>query len=222
MYYRDIASHAPVRAPSLLYGDLDARTHRFVLVLEDLGGMEAIPQRAGVGVDRARRAIREIGVFAAIEARARSPIMHLSLYADPVVGLSVVIMLLASFAMYGGVLFLPLLFQVAFGFSAAQGGALLAPMLLGTVAGGVVAGQVLSRTSGLYRIQAVICAALMTAGLFLLSTLDTSTGVGQSLIHTVIAGIGIGGIVATLSIGVQNHVPFGSVGMATSALQFHR
>ena len=163
-----------------------------------------------------------IGVFAAIEARARSPIMPLSLYADPVVGLSVVIMLLASFAMYGGVLFLPLLFQVAFGFSAAQGGALLAPMLLGMVAGGVVAGQVLSRTSGLYRIQAVICAALMTAGLFLLSTLDTSTGVGQSLIHTVIAGIGIGGIVATLSIGVQNHVPFGSVGMATSALQFHR
>ena len=57
------ASHAPVRAPSLLYGDLDARTHRFVLVLEDLGGMEAIPQSAGVGVDRARRAIREIAGF---------------------------------------------------------------------------------------------------------------------------------------------------------------
>ena len=163
-----------------------------------------------------------IGVFIAVEARAESPIVPLSLHADPVVGLSIVIMLLASFAMYGSVLFLPLLFQIAFGFSAAQSGALLTPMLLGMVAGGVVAGQVLSRTSGFYRVQAVTCAGLMTAGLFLLSTLDATTGVEESLTCIVIAGIGIGGIVATLSIGVQNHVPFGVVGVATSALQFYR
>ena len=163
-----------------------------------------------------------IGVFIAIEARAKSPIVPLSLYADPVVSLSVVIMLLASFAMYGSVLFLPLLFQAAFGYSAAQSGALLVPMLLGMVVGGVVAGQVLSRTSGLYRIQALVCAGLMTAGLFLLSTLGERAGVELSLTYIVIAGLGIGGIVATLSIGVQNHVPFGVVGVATSALQFYR
>lgn len=162
------------------------------------------------------------GAFIAIEARAKSPIMPLSLYADPVVSLSVVIMLLASFAMYGSVLFLPLLFQVAFGYSAAQSGALLIPMLLGMVAGGVVAGQVLSRTSGFHRIQTLVCAGLMTAGLFLLSTLGETTGVELSLFYVVIAGIGIGGIVATLSIGVQNHVPFGIVGATTSALQFYR
>ena len=163
-----------------------------------------------------------IGVFIAGEARAESPLVPLSLHADPVVSLSVVIMLLASFAMYGSVLFLPLLFQIAFGFSAAQSGALLTPMLLGMVVGGVAAGQVLSRASGSYRIQAVICAGLMTAGLFLLSTLDATTGVEQTLIYIVIAGTGIGGIVATLSIGVQNRVPFGIVGVATSALQFYR
>ena len=162
------------------------------------------------------------GVFIAVEARAKSPLVPLSLHADPVFGLSVVIMLLLSFGLYGSVLFLPLLFQVAFGFSAAQSGALLAPMLLGMVAGGIAAGQVLSRTTGSYRILAVICAALMTVGLFLLSTLDATTGVVPSLIYIVTAGIGIGGIVVTLSIGVQNHVPFAIVGMATSALQFYR
>ena len=60
VYYRDIAPHTEVRVPSLLYGDLDTRSQRFVLVLEDLGGMEAIPQSVGVGVERAQRAIREI------------------------------------------------------------------------------------------------------------------------------------------------------------------
>ena len=162
------------------------------------------------------------GVFIAVEARAKSPIMPPSLHADPVVGLSVVIMLLASFGLYGSVLFLPLFFQAAFGFSAAQSGGLLTPMLLGMVVGGVVAGQVLSRASGGYRIQAVVFTGLMTAGLFLLSTMDVTTGIVRSQAYIVIAGLGVGGIVATLSIGVQNHVPFGIVGVATSALQFYR
>ena len=162
------------------------------------------------------------GVFIASEARTRSPIMPLSLYADPVVRVSVVIMLLAGFGVYGSVLFLPLFFQAAFGFSAAQSGALLIPMLLGLVLGGVVAGLALSRASGAYRIQALVWAGLMTAGLFLLSTPGATTGIVQSQICIVIAGLGAGGIMATLSIGVQNHVPFGIVGVATSALQFYR
>ncbi len=62
----------------------------------------------------------------------------------------------------------------------------------------------------------------MTAGLFLLSTLGVTAGIELSLISMVIAGIGMGGIVATLSVGVQNHVPFDVVGVATSALQFYR
>ena len=163
-----------------------------------------------------------IGVFIAIEARARSPIVPLSLHADRVVGVSVVIMLLAGFGLYGSVLFLPLFFQAAFGASAAQSGGLLTPILLGMVLGGVVAGQVLSRASGYYRVQALVFAGLMTAGLFLLSTMDATTGVVQSQVFIVVAGLGVGGLVATLSVGVQNHVPFGVVGVATSSLQFFR
>ena len=63
VYYRDIAPHSGMRAPALLYGDFDARSDRFVLVLEDLGGMQAIPQSVGVGPTRARRAIREVATL---------------------------------------------------------------------------------------------------------------------------------------------------------------
>ena len=167
-------------------------------------------------------ALAMTGVFILVESRARSPIMPLSLYADPVVNVAVVIMLLASFGLYGSVLFLPLFFQAAFGFSAAHSGALLMPLLLGMVLGGVVAGQVVSRAPGSYRVQALVCAGLMAAGLLLLSTMDAMTGVVRSQVYVVTAGLGAGGIVATLSIGVQNHVPFSIVGVATSALQFYR
>ncbi len=58
-FYRDLARHAPIRTPSLLYADFDEGTHRFVLVLEDLCNME-VPARTGVEAGRARRAVREI------------------------------------------------------------------------------------------------------------------------------------------------------------------
>ena len=63
VYYRDIAAHSRVRVPSLLYGDFDAGSHRFVLVLEDLGGMEGVPQIVGVDAPRTHRAIREIATL---------------------------------------------------------------------------------------------------------------------------------------------------------------
>ena len=59
-FYRRLARLAPIRSPSLLYGAFDQDTHRFVLVLEDLGDMEVIPQIDGVPASRARLAVREI------------------------------------------------------------------------------------------------------------------------------------------------------------------
>ncbi len=60
LFYRDVAGQGCVRAPALYHGDFDERSHRFVLVLEDLGGMEAIPQSAGIDAARARQVVREI------------------------------------------------------------------------------------------------------------------------------------------------------------------
>ena len=60
VFYRDIAPHGYVRAPILFYGDFDADSNRFVLVLEDLGHMRAIPQSVGVDAGRARHAIKRL------------------------------------------------------------------------------------------------------------------------------------------------------------------
>ncbi len=60
LFYRRLARHARIRSPSLLYGDFDEDTHRFVLVLEDLRGLEVPVQVAGVSAGRARLAIREV------------------------------------------------------------------------------------------------------------------------------------------------------------------
>ena len=59
-YYRHVAQHTSIRSPSLLYGDLEDRDHRFVLVLEDLRTMETTSELVGVAARRARRAISEV------------------------------------------------------------------------------------------------------------------------------------------------------------------
>ncbi|MCY4081622.1 MAG: phosphotransferase [Caldilineaceae bacterium] len=60
LFYRDVAGQKCMRVPALFYGDFDERSHRFVLVLEDLGGMETIPQSAGLDAARAREAVRAV------------------------------------------------------------------------------------------------------------------------------------------------------------------
>ena len=163
-----------------------------------------------------------IGVFVVLEGRASAPIMPLGIYADPVVGLAIGVTLLTSLGLYGSVLFLPLYFQAVLGVSATVSGNLLAPMLLGMVLGGIVSGQMLSRAGEHYRVQALASIGLMTVGMYLLSTMGEETSLTVCEMYIVIAGLGFGGTVATLSIAVQNAVPFALVGTATSALQFFR
>ena len=163
-----------------------------------------------------------IAIFIAIEKRSNSPLVPLAVYTDGVVCTALLIMALISFAMYAIVLFLPLLFQMIYGYSATESGALLIPLLLGMVIGGVVAGRTLSVTNDHYRIQALVCCTLTVIGLGLMITVEQSSSIFWSQTYIVIAGLGLGGIIATLTVGVQNHVDFGIVGAATSALQFFR
>ena len=59
-YYRQLASHVPLRSPALLYGDFDDGDHRFVLVLEDLRSMATVDQINGASASQAMIAVRAI------------------------------------------------------------------------------------------------------------------------------------------------------------------
>ncbi|MXY18205.1 MAG: MFS transporter [Acidobacteria bacterium] len=160
--------------------------------------------------------------FVAIESRSACPIMPLEIYRNRVVAAAVAVTFLTCFGLYGTILFTPLFFQGVQGTSATGSGAFLTPIMLGMVAGSVVSGQLLSRTGARYRLQAVVNTGLMTAGVYLLSTMDQETGYLQAIGYIVIMGLGMGGTLATLGVAVQNSVPFALVGIATSTLHFFR
>lgn len=160
--------------------------------------------------------------FIVVERRAASPLMPLEVYADPMIRVALGIMFLISIGLYGTILYLPLLFQVTYDYTATASGGMLVPFLLGMVIGGLIVGIFLSRAEAHYRSSALLCSGLATLGLFLMGLLSASTNVGWTQTYLVTAAVGIGGVIGTLSNSIQNHVRFAVVGTATSALHFFR
>ena len=157
-----------------------------------------------------------------IESRAKSPIMPLESYGDRVVAASLAIVFLTGAALYVSVIFVPLLFQASAEVSATASGVYLIPMVLGVVGGGVLAGRLLARPAAHYRAMGLASAGLMTAGMFLVSTIPPGASLPGSVASIVVIGLGLGGAISTVSLAVQNTVPFAMVGIATAAVNFYR
>lgn len=160
--------------------------------------------------------------FITIESRTDSPIMPLEIYRNRMVAVSLIATFLTGFGMFGAIIFVPLFFQGVLGASATTSGSFLTPMMLGIVFGATVSGQLLSRTGGHYRVQAVIGTGLMMVGAILISTMDTGTGFVRAVGYIVVLGLGLGTTFPTFTLAVQNSVPFRLMGISTSALQFYR
>ncbi|MBI4331980.1 MAG: MFS transporter [Chloroflexi bacterium] len=160
--------------------------------------------------------------FIAIERRTEDAIIPLSLFRHPVVVVSELIVFFTSFGMFASIVFIPLFFQGVQGLSATASGSFLTPMLLGMVGGSIVSGQLLSRTSGHYRIQGVVGLLTMAAGLWLLSSMNAATSQARAVVYMVITGTGIGATMPLYVIAIQNVVPHKIVGAATASTSFIR
>ena len=161
-------------------------------------------------------------VFVRIESKSDHPVMPLEIYRNRTVAVSLIVVFLSAFGLYGSLLFTPLFFQVTLGASAARSGSVLAPIVVGLVVGSVLSGQLVARTGGYYRAQAVAGTAILAAGMYLLSTLNEDTSLAWGMVCVFVAGIGVGGTLSTFRLAIQNAVPFRLVGAAISALQFCR
>ena len=160
--------------------------------------------------------------FVIIESRTDSPIMPLEIYRNRMVAVSLIATFLTGFGMFGAIIFIPLFFQGVLGASATSSGSFLTPMMLGIVFGATLSGQLLSRTGGHYRIQAIIGTGLMLLGAILISTMNPETGFVRAVGYIIVLGVGLGTTFPTFTLSVQNSVPFRLMGISTSALQFYR
>jgi EmrB/QacA subfamily drug resistance transporter len=161
------------------------------------------------------------GLFAFVESRAAEPILPLRLFRNDVFRISVAVTFLLGFAMFGAIIYLPLFLQVVGGQSATNSGLLIVPLTVGLVITSVVSGRLISKT-GRYRLFPIVGTLIMTAGLYLLSTMDATTGHVSSSLYMFILGLGLGMVMQVLVLAVQNAVDHRDLGIATGVTSFLR
>ncbi len=161
-------------------------------------------------------------VFVVVERRASAPIMPLGVYRLRPVAVSMAVMLLTGFVLYGSVVLLPLFLQGVTGLSASASGTYLTVLLLGMAAGGVVSGRLIARTGWRYRLWGLAGTGMMTLGAFLLAAMQADSSTAAVMAQMVLTGLGFGFVLSTFALAVQNTTPPGLVGAATSGLQFVR
>ncbi|WP_133876965.1 MDR family MFS transporter [Paractinoplanes brasiliensis] len=156
-----------------------------------------------------------------VESRAAEPIIPLALFRNRTVTLTIIASVLVGVAMFGGTVFLSQYFQVALGKSPTVAGLMSLPMIFGLLVSSVVAGALITKF-GKWKIFLVAGAAIMTAGMLLLSTIDAKTSVLVLSLHMAVLGIGVGMLMQNLVLAAQNDVPAAELGAATSTLTFFR
>ena len=159
--------------------------------------------------------------FCAWEMRAKEPVLPMRLFRNGVFRISMLLAVMIGIAMFGAISFLPLFLQAVSGVSATASGLLLLPLMAGLMSTSIASGRIISRT-GRYRWWPICGMAICSVGAFLLSTMQPDTHIVVISVYSLIFGIGIGMVMQTLILAVQNSVEFTDMGVATSSVTFFR
>lgn len=160
-------------------------------------------------------------LFIYAERRACDPILPMKLFKNSIFNVSSIAMFLSSAVMFCGIIYIPLFIQGVQGMSASTSGLLIIPMLVSLTVASIATGQIISRT-GRYKKLGILAFVLLTSGIWLLSTMNTSTGYLAMIVYSTILGIGTGMMYPIFNVAVQNAVSLRDLGTVTASMQFFR
>jgi EmrB/QacA subfamily drug resistance transporter len=124
--------------------------------------------------------------------------------------------------MFGGILLLPQYLQIVHGSSPTEAGLQMIPLVVGIMAGSVIAGQMVAHT-GKYKIFPLVGTVFIVAALVSLSlVVGADTSVWTLVPFMVLMGLGLGFNFQPVILAVQNAVSPREIGVATSSVTFFR
>lgn len=161
-------------------------------------------------------------LFLASQRRAAEPVIPLWLFRSRIFNLATLVgLIVVGVGMFAVVGYLPTYLQMVYGYSATESGLLLIPMVVGILVTAILSGQLISK-NGRYKAFPIVGSTLVAAAALLMSTLDVDTSVVVLCLYVFVLGAGVGLLMQTLVLAVQNDFPAANVGTATSANNFFR
>lgn len=155
-----------------------------------------------------------------VERRAKDPILPLQLFKQRLFAVGCVHGILAGWAMFGSVSFVPLFVQGVLGTSATEAGAAIMPLMLGWVFASIIGSRLLLRIN--YRLLASLGMILLVIGTGMMAFAGAGATRLMILFALTLMGVGMGLSVPAFLIAIQTTVERKLLGTATSTIQFSR
>ena len=161
-------------------------------------------------------------VFVSWENKAPEPIIPMSMFSIDVVRAVIPMMFLVGTVFYGTNAFLPLYLQAVTGVSPTNSGLLLTPLALTVAMSATIIGRRTSKT-GSYKVWPPFGTIVTLCALLVLTTLGPGDGyIIVAMIGSALIGIGLGALMPTGTLAVQNAVDPLEMGTASSLVLFMR
>ncbi|CAM3154034.1 MDR family MFS transporter [Prescottella defluvii] len=176
---------------------------------------------SGVSYGLVALGVALLGLAIFVESRAKDPIIPLRLFRDRTTALATLASVAVGIALFGGSVFLGQYFQIARGYSPTAAGLLTLPMVIGSMVSSAVSGSLITKF-GRWKGFIVGGSIMMTAGFFLLSTIDHQTDMVVLGSFLFVLGVGMGMTMQNLVLAVQNTVSPDDLGSASSTVGFFR
>ncbi|HEY3823929.1 MAG TPA: MFS transporter, partial [Bryobacteraceae bacterium] len=166
-------------------------------------------------------AVIMLAAFIRIEGKAIEPLIPLVLFRNPVISMAAALSFILGIGMFGVIIYLPLFMQGVLGVSATQSGNLLTPLLLASVVGSILTGQINLRFLT-YKPSAVAGSILIAAGMILFARMDATTQRVDVVKGMLIAGFGMGLLMPVYTVAIQNAASREHMGAASALPTFCR
>ena len=162
-----------------------------------------------------------LALFILVELRFSEPLLPLDLFKNRVFSLGNGAAFVISMAFFGAITFVPLYLQLGIGVSATNSGMAMLPMMFGLILSSTISGRLVTRI-GRYKPMMVFGGVMLLLGVFLMTRLTPGTTVVGVAWRMFVLGLGLGPSQGLFALAVQNAVPIGRLGVATSSSQFFR
>ncbi|PWK09616.1 MDR family MFS transporter [Tumebacillus permanentifrigoris] len=159
-------------------------------------------------------------VFLYVESRAKDPILPLYLFKNRIFTIVILIGFLMSLGMFGALTFSPLLMQGVVGMSATKAASVMTPMMFGMIATSILGSRLLLKVG--LRPMLIGGMGIMVIGFLLFSQLGLDTTQLSASMVMIVLGLGMGMIMPSLGIAVQEAFPMEIRGTVTSSTTFFR
>jgi MFS family permease len=155
------------------------------------------------------------------EYYTEEPVLPLRLWKNSVFTLSNISNMAIAMTMFGAIFFIPVYAQGVIGLNVTNSGAVLIPLTASMIVVSILVGRLITRT-GRYKGFMLAGLLVMAGGYFLLTRLGYGSTQTDLTLDMIVVGLGLGAVLQTYTLVVQNATSREDLGVATSTTQLSR